>query len=102
MRQLLVRPGVRVFLSDSTELDLSTNLPPYTALPFERESARRDSERVERFEEVPFSRAWSVELGLRSRFSTQVFGALRLHYGDVARGLYGARLYPSFDVEFRL
>jgi len=43
-----------------------------------------------------------VEFGLRSRFAEGVFGSVRLHYGDIPRGLYGSRLYPSFEVEFRL
>jgi hypothetical protein len=103
MRQLLVRPGVRFFISDSTELDLSSNLPPYTAFPIEREGGEeRERERLEDFETVPFSTTWSVEMGLRSRFAAGVFGSVRLHYGDITRGLYGARLYPSFEVEFRL
>jgi len=96
VRQALIRPGVRFFLTSATELDVSSNLPPYTAAPFE-------SERIEeRFRTVPFSETWSAEVGIRSRFAAGLFGTIRLHYGEIARGLYGARLYPSFDVELRI
>ena len=100
VRQLIVRPGVRFFLSDDTELDLSSDLPPYTAIPHERQTV--GGGRNEDYETVRFSETWSFEAALRSRFAAGVFGSIRLHYGEIARGLYGAPLYPSFDVEFRL
>jgi hypothetical protein len=102
MRQFEIRPGVRFFLSDTTELDLTSNLPVYSALPVERARASEDGGRNEDFVTVPFSEVWSVEVGLRSRFARGLFGSVRLHYGEVAKGLYGAPLYPSFDVELRL
>jgi hypothetical protein len=100
VRQVIVRPSVRFFLSDNTELDLSSDLPPYTAIPHERETA--NGGRNEDYDTVRFSETWSLEGALRSRFAPGVFGSIRLHYGEIARGLYGAPLYPSFDVEFRL
>jgi hypothetical protein len=103
VRQFLVRPGVRFFLTSTTELDISSNLPPYTALPLETaRSNERSGDRVEEFGSVPFSETWSLELGVRSRFARGLFGAIRLHYGEIARGLYGAPLYPSFEVELRI
>jgi hypothetical protein len=44
---------------------------------------------------------WSVEVGLRSRFADGLFGRISLPYGEIARDLYGAPLYPSFGVEYR-
>jgi hypothetical protein len=101
VRQVVVRPGVRLFLSDNTEFGLSSNLPPYSAIPVERDVVRT-GERNTNYRTVPFSEIWSLEAGFRSRFAPGLFGSLRLHYGEVARGLYGAVLNPSFNVEFRL
>lgn len=101
VRQFSVRPGVRLFLSDTTELDVSSNLPPYSAVPTER-AGRRSDGRIENYRTVRFSETWSLEAGFRSRFAPGLFGSVRLHYGEVARGLYGAVVNPSFNVEYRL
>ena len=90
-RQFFVRPGARVFVSDNTALELFAKLPAFTTDPGER----RDWS-------VPFKSTWSMEGGVRSRLSRGLFGSIRLHYGSVSDVLYGARLYPSFDIEYRL
>jgi hypothetical protein len=56
----------------------------------------------EKFDTVPFSKTWTLEGGVRSRFSEGLFGSLRMHCGKTGRGLYGAVVYPSFNVQFRL
>ena len=43
-----------------------------------------------------------MEGGVRSRLVPGLFGSMRLHYGSVSDVLYGSRLYPSFDIEYRL
>jgi hypothetical protein len=91
VRQLFFQPGVRFFISDNTEFDLSTKLPAFTEVP------REQGDRT-----VPFSRTWSMETGLRSRLTTGVFANLRLRYGKRGDAVYAAPLYPSFGVEFRL
>jgi hypothetical protein len=91
VRQLFFRPGARFFVSDNTALELFAKLPAFTTIP-------RDSGDIA----VSFSNAWSAEFGLRSRLATGLFGNMRLHYGDMLKALYGARLYPSFDVELHL
>lgn len=96
-RQLALRPGVRWFMWHSTSLELSAQLPAYSSLPVKDD----DSGETE-YHQVPFSDVWSIEAALRSRFTRSVFGNLRLHYGEVARLLYGAALYPSFELEVRL
>lgn len=90
-RQFFVQPGARVFLSDATALELAAKLPVFTTVPTER----RDIS-------VPFKSTWSMEGGFRSRFARGLFGTIRLHYGSVADVLYGSRLYPSFELEYRL
>jgi hypothetical protein len=100
MRQFAVRPGARLFLTDSTEFDVSSVLPMYSARTFVRPDG--DDSDDEEFRRVPFSETWAVEFGLRSRLSETIFGSVRLHYSKIAKGLYGASFYPSFDVEFRL
>jgi hypothetical protein len=100
VRQFAVRPSVRFFLSDNTELDVSSNLPMYSAVPTDRDT--RSGERNENYRTVPFSKTWSMEAAFRSRFAPGLFGSVRLHYGEVARGLYGAVVNPSFNVEYRL
>lgn len=98
-RQFAVSPSARWFATDTTSLELSAHLPPYTSVPVEVTGGEQD--RGQEFEDVPFSETWSVELGLRSRFQPGIFGNLRLHYGEVVRTLYSAVVYPSFELEFR-
>ena len=90
MNQVFLRPGARLFVSDRTALEVFAKLPLYSAVPLERKTVT-----------VPFSKTWSMEAGVRSRLAARLFGNVRLHYGSIADVLYGARLYPSFDVEFR-
>jgi hypothetical protein len=91
LRQFGVRPGTRFFFLDNTALEVHALLPAYSALPLEDREVK-----------VPFSDTWSIEFGLRSRFMPGVFGNIRLQYGQVAKTVYGARLYPAFELEFRL
>jgi hypothetical protein len=91
LRQLVAQPGARLFVSDNTALEFFAKLPMYGALP------RESGDDIK----VPFSETWAFESGLRSRFARGLFGSVRLHYGAVVNALYGARLYPSFEVEFR-
>jgi hypothetical protein len=100
VRQLTFQPGVRFFVSRRTELDVSSILPAYTGVPTERSNTRTGE--TKNFASVPFSEMWSLALGVRSRFADGLFGSIRLHYGEVTRGLYGAALYPSFNLEYRL
>ena len=94
-----VRPGVRVFLTENTEFDVSSLLPIYRA----RTSARPDGTDGDgEFTSMPFSKTWALEFGLRSRLANALFGSVRLHYSKIAKGFYGSSFYPSFDVEFRL
>jgi hypothetical protein len=89
-RQFFFRPVARVFISDNTALQLSAKLPVQSELALENSTP-----------ELSFSDTWSMEGGLRSRFAPDFFGNVRLHYGYVSRALYGARLYPSFELELR-
>ena len=91
LRQLFFRPVARLYISDNTSFELSAKLPVYTNLPRDRADST-----------LPFSKTWTMEAGLRSRLTPGVFGNLRLHYGEVGDALYDARVFPSFDVEFRL
>ncbi len=100
VRSFGVRPGIRIFLTDSTEFDVSSDLPIYSARTYLRPQA--DSGDDQEFKTIPFSQAWAAEFGFRSRLSQAVFGSVKFHYSKVARGLYGASFFPSFDLEFRL
>jgi hypothetical protein len=91
VRQFFFRPGARWFISDNTALEVFAKLPAYSAVPLKRRTI-----------ELPFSDTWQFEGGLRSRFTEGFFGSVRVHYGDVANVLYGARVYPSFELELRL
>jgi hypothetical protein len=90
MVQLFARPGVRFFISDNTALEFFVKLPMYTAIPI-----------GERNPTVPFKDTWWLEGGLRSRFARGLFGNIRLNYASISDVLYGARLYPAFEVEVR-
>lgn len=100
LRQFELRPGVRIFLTDTTELDITANLPLYSSRSYARpEGMMADGQD---FKKVPFSDTWGAEFGPRSRLMENLFGSVRLHYSAIARGFYGTSLYPSFDVELRL
>jgi hypothetical protein len=90
MNQFSLRPGARVFITDRTALETSVELPLYSGIPLKHETVT-----------VPFKSTWSLEVGVRSRLTRALFGNIRLHYGSIPDVLYGARLYPSFDIEVR-
>jgi hypothetical protein len=100
IRQFFLRPAVRFYVADRVELDLASDLPLYSAVPVETTGAQ-GNQHEHTFENIPFSDVWSAEAAVRSRFAAGVFGNVRLHYGKVAKALYGAPLFPSFEVEFR-
>jgi len=91
LQQFFLRPGVRFFLIDHTALELFAKLPLYSAIPVDGPNPT-----------VPFKRTYALEGGLRSRLTRGIFGSVRLHYGSISDVLYNARLYPSFEIEFRL
>jgi hypothetical protein len=39
---------------------------------------------------------------VRSRLRRWLFATTRLHVGQISKHVYGALLYPSFNLEFRL
>ena len=86
-----MQPGARFFVSDNTALEVFAKLPAVSTLP------RDNGDDIK----VPFKDTWGLETGLRSRFARGLFGMVRLHYGTVVNALYGAHLYPSFELEFR-
>ncbi len=90
LTQFFLRPGVRFFIADHTAFEFSTKLPLYSVLSLENRSPT-----------VPFKSTWAFEGGLRSRLTRGLFGSVRLHYGSAADALYGSRVYPSFEVEYR-
>lgn len=99
VRQLAVAPSVHWFIWHNTSLELSADLPLYTGVPVT--ASGESNERVE-YHKAPFSETWSAEAALRSRLRPGVFGNVRLHYGEIARTLYNAKVYPSFELEVRL
>lgn len=88
--QFFMRPGARFFISDNTALELFVKLPFHTAVPI-----------GERNPTVPFKDTWCLEGGLRSRLARGLYGNIRLNYAAISDVLYGARLYPAFEVEVR-
>lgn len=90
MVQFFMRPGMRFFISDNTALELFAKLPLYTALPV-----------GDRNPTVPFKDTWWFEGGLRSRLTRGLYGNVRLNYASISDWLYGARLYPAFEIEVR-
>lgn len=90
MVQVFMRPGARFFISDNTALELFVKLPFYTAVPV-----------GERNPTLPFKDTWWFEGGLRSRLAHGLYGNIRLNYAAISDVLYGARLYPAFEIEVR-
>jgi len=88
--QFFVRPGTRLFISDRTAIEVFAKLPAFSRVNMD-----------DRTHSVPFKRTWALEGGLRSRLARGIFGNIRLHYASVSDLLYGARLYPSFELEIR-
>lgn len=106
-RQVRFRPGARFFISQDTAFEFGAMLPAYTRVPFEGEiSAELANQGFERAgsgeASVSFSETWNIEFGLRSSIRPWLFCAFRLDYGPRADVLYGAFVYPSFSLEFRL
>ena len=90
MEQFFVRPGARLFITDRTAFEFFAKLPFYSSVPIDGRSPT-----------VPFKYTWGLEMGLRSRLVRGLFGNVRLNYASVSNLLYGARLYPSFEIEVR-
>lgn len=99
VRQFTISPGAHLFIWHNTSLELSASLPVYSGVPVSVSGENND--RVE-YHKAPFSETWSAEAALRSRLRPGVFGNMRLHYGEIARSLYDAVIYPSFELEIRL
>ena len=107
VRQLFFRPTVRFFLSDATAFEVAAKLPAYTKVPVgvdaTLEIAGRTREKSKStYIDAEFEDTWNVELGLRSRLRPWLYASMRVHFGQVSKSLYGAPLYPSFALEFRL
>jgi hypothetical protein len=90
MQQFFVRPGARLFITSRTAVEIFAKLPFYSSVPIEGREPT-----------VPFKYTWGIEGGLRSRLAPGLFGNVRLNYSSVSNLLYGARLYPSFEIEIR-
>lgn len=90
MQQFLLRPGARLFITDRVALELFAKLPLYSSVPIEGRNPT-----------VPFKRTWGMAAGLRARLKRGLFGNIRLNYAPLSDLVYGARVYPSFEVEVR-
>jgi len=90
MQQFFLRPGARVFITDRVAFEFFTKLPIYSRMPIEGREPL-----------VPFKYTWGMEGGLRSRLARGLFGTVRLNYASISDVLYGARLYPAFEIEVR-
>jgi hypothetical protein len=104
-RQFVLRPTLRFFLSDATAFEFGATLPIYTQIPVEAEAtlaAGNQTRSGSRYAEANFNAGWNIEGGVRSRLQPWLYATVRMHYGRVAKALYGAPLYPSFSLEFRL
>jgi hypothetical protein len=105
-RQLIARPTLRVFMTDWTAFELTARLPLYNRVPYEVDSSldvgKGFSNVRDGYAKVPFSDGWALEFGLRSQLRRWLFVTTRLHVGQIAKAVYGASVYPSFNLEFRL
>jgi hypothetical protein len=107
-RQFLIRPNARVFLSESTAFEFAARLPAYNKVPYEIDSSvnlrlgRGYSNVRDGYAQVDFSQGWGLEFGVRSRIRKWLFLTTRLDAGPLAKRIYGAPLYPSFNLEFRV
>jgi len=108
VRQFLIRPGVHFYVTNATSIDFMATLPLYTAAPTEGNVETElpgvifGGTRTAGYRKLPFEDTWKLEFGVRSRLTTGLYGTMRLHYGQIASRLYGAKVYPSFEVEWRL
>jgi hypothetical protein len=106
-RQVLLRPGARLFVSDATALEFGFDLPVYTWVPIEGEiTAELRNRGFERSGSggatVSLSETWKFETGVRSRLAPWLFCTLRIHYGRANKLLYSTTIGPSMSLEFRL
>jgi hypothetical protein len=105
-QQFAIHPGVRLFASDATALELAFELPLYTWVPYEGEiTAELRNRGFERSGEggatMSLSEVWKFEVGVRSRLNPWLFAALRLNYGKTNKYLYSTTLNPSLSLEAR-
>jgi hypothetical protein len=105
-RQLLLLPTARLFLSASTAFEFLARLPVYNKVPYEADATLNVGQGYGRskngYASVDFSEGWTLEFGVRSRLRRWLFATTRLHVGQLSKNIYGALLYPSFNLEFRL
>jgi hypothetical protein len=105
-RQVLLLPTMRLFVSSNTAFEFLARLPVYNKVPYESDSTIGAGGRFGRsrdgYATVDFSEGWTMEFGVRSRLRRWLFATTRLHVGQISKHVYGALLYPSFNLEFRL
>ena len=106
-RQLVVRPTGRLFVSDSTALEVSAKLPVFNRVPYEVDpnvTVRDKSYGKPRngYAQADFSESWNVEVGLRSSLRRWLFATVSLQFGQIPRNIYRTSVSPRFSMEFRL
>jgi hypothetical protein len=103
-RQVLIRPTARVYVSDSTALELTAKLAAFNRVPVSIEPGGDSRFGTPRhgYADVAFSDSWNIELGVRSRIRRWVYATVRIQYGQTSKFIYGASVFPMFGLEFRL
>ncbi|HEX6239813.1 MAG TPA: hypothetical protein VFZ61_02920, partial [Polyangiales bacterium] len=105
-RQVLIWPTARVFITAQTAFEFTARLPLYNRVPYEVDSTLEVGKGYgnlkDGYASVDFSQGWALEFGVRSQLRRWLFATTRLHVGQIAKTVYGATVYPSFNLEFRV
>lgn len=105
-RQLLAWPTLRVFITPQSNFHFTARLPLYNRVPYEIDSTlelgKGYSNVRDGYASLDFSQGWALEFGVRSQVRRWLFVNTRLHVGQIAKAVYGAVIYPSFNLEFRV
>jgi hypothetical protein len=106
-RQLVIRPTGRLYLSESTALELSAKLPVYNRVPYEVDPTLMVRDKAygkprNGYASADFSESWNVELGLRSALRRWLFVTVSVQFGQIPRNIYGTWVSPWFGLVFRL
>lgn len=106
-RQFSLQPSIRFFFLEAAEFYMTAFIAPYTGVPGNAETQVTLMPGVYAgaqsggFVTRPIEDTFRLKWGVRSAISKTFFVNFALQWAEAAQTLYGTRLSPAFDIEFR-